>query len=225
MSELIVLYLYFSAAYITEVYTYIMNDLFDIMNIRFLKDAIKNDVAEWARRRKVLDTFLCILENTERMFVVLETKRKEKEKQERQEERRMEREKANQKKNKNNQKNNQRKRINISFSEDEETDSGEEDDLFKDPEDQKKKAQEQKKAARKKRQSNKTFLFASQTTMEGWRLTIKSMIDLIEELFDCGYKFVMTAMFNQDIIEVRVVFSLLLRFVVSNSLIGFIYTL
>jgi isochorismate synthase EntC len=202
-----------------------MNDLFDIMNIRFLKDAIKNDVAEWARRRKVLDTFLCILENTERMFVVLETKRKEKEKQERQEERRMEREKANQKKNKNNQKNNQRKRINISFSEDEETDSGEEDDLFKDPEDQKKKAQEQKKAARKKRQSNKTFLFASQTTMEGWRLTIKSMIDLIEELFDCGYKFVMTAMFNQDIIEVRVVFSLLLRFVVSNSLIGFIYTL
>ena len=45
-------------------------------------------------------------------------------------------------------------------------------------------------------------MFASQTTMEGWRLTIKSMIDLIEELFDHGYKFVLTAMCNQDIIEV-----------------------
>ena len=178
-----------------------MNDAFDVMNIRSLKNAIRNDPVEWAKKRKVLDTLLRVLENTERMYVVLENDRKDKEREERNEERRKQREKEKEEKNK---KKNGKKRKNsiVLVDVDDETDSDEEDDLFKDPDVQKKEAADKKKAARKKRKSNKTYMFASQTTMEGWRLTIKSMIDLIEELFDHGYKFVLTAMCNQDIIEV-----------------------
>ena len=77
-----------------------MNDAFDVMNIRSLKNAIRNDPVEWAKKRKVLDTLLRVLENTERMYVVLENLRKDKEREERNEERRKQREKEKEEKNK-----------------------------------------------------------------------------------------------------------------------------
>ncbi len=81
-------------------------------------------------------------------------------------------------------------------SEDESTDDEGEDDLFVNKEE--KKEQEGKKT-RKKKELN---MFASQTTMEGWRLTITSLLSLIEDLFDCNYKMVFTGKFNQDPVEV-----------------------
>lgn len=45
-------------------------------------------------------------------------------------------------------------------------------------------------------------MFASKTTIEGWRLTVKTLLDLIPELFDSGYKMVYTGKLNQDPIEV-----------------------
>lgn len=47
-------------------------------------------------------------------------------------------------------------------------------------------------------------MFASQTTMEGWRLSIKSMVSLIEELSDFGYDYVLTGSWNQDPLEVAI---------------------
>lgn len=49
--------------------------------------------------------------------------------------------------------------------------------------------------------------FASQTTLEGWRLSISSCIDLTEELLfpqdpEEKYTFVLSGKWNQDPIEV-----------------------
>lgn len=56
-----------------------------------------------------------------------------------------------------------------------------------------------------KRQPMTTF--ASQTTLEGWRLSVSSAIDLTEELLRpkdvaAKYDFVLTAKWNQDPLEV-----------------------
>ena len=45
--------------------------------------------------------------------------------------------------------------------------------------------------------------FAANTTLQAWRMTIRSAIALVEECFASGYKFVLTSRFNQDPIEVR----------------------
>ncbi len=58
-----------------------MNDLFDRCNGRSLKDAIFNDPAKWANKRKVFDQKLEILNNTERMYRKMEAERKLKEKE------------------------------------------------------------------------------------------------------------------------------------------------
>jgi len=49
--------------------------------------------------------------------------------------------------------------------------------------------------------------FASATTLEGWRLSIRSAIDLTEELLNLSepmakYRFVLSAKWNQDVLEV-----------------------
>ena len=59
-----------------------MNDTFDIMNIRKLADALFNDVAQWERRRKILDQLLVILNHTEKMYNQMEADRKSQEKEE-----------------------------------------------------------------------------------------------------------------------------------------------
>lgn len=45
-------------------------------------------------------------------------------------------------------------------------------------------------------------MFASKTTMEGWRMTIKSAIDLTEECFIASYGCVLSGKWNQDSLEV-----------------------
>jgi len=45
-------------------------------------------------------------------------------------------------------------------------------------------------------------MFASQTTIESWRLSITSAIALTEELFSAGYSYVLTGKWNQDNLEV-----------------------
>jgi|LakMenEpi03Aug12_release.lakeMendotaPanAssembly.Ray.scaffolds.fasta_scaffold2153469_1 hypothetical protein len=44
--------------------------------------------------------------------------------------------------------------------------------------------------------------FVSQTTIEALRLTLSSIIDLTNDLFEVSYTFVLTVKFNQDCIEV-----------------------
>lgn len=45
-------------------------------------------------------------------------------------------------------------------------------------------------------------MFSSVKTLHGWRLSIQSTIDLVEELFNTDYNFVLTAKWNQDALEV-----------------------
>ena len=45
-------------------------------------------------------------------------------------------------------------------------------------------------------------MFASKTTIEGWRLTVTTLLDLIHELFDNGYPMVFNRKLNRDPIEV-----------------------
>lgn len=45
-------------------------------------------------------------------------------------------------------------------------------------------------------------MFVSNQTLFGWRLTINSVIQLTEELFNSGYSLVLTGKMNQDILEV-----------------------
>ncbi len=44
-------------------------------------------------------------------------------------------------------------------------------------------------------------MFISQTSLHAWRLSITSAINLIEEQFDAGFKYVLTGKFNQDPLE------------------------
>lgn len=46
--------------------------------------------------------------------------------------------------------------------------------------------------------------FISQTTLEAFRMTIRSVISLVEEMLQDGYTFVLTGKFNQDCIEVNI---------------------
>jgi hypothetical protein len=45
-------------------------------------------------------------------------------------------------------------------------------------------------------------MFVSNQTLFGWRLTINSVIQITEELFNSGYSLVLTGKMNQDILEV-----------------------
>ena len=45
-------------------------------------------------------------------------------------------------------------------------------------------------------------MFASITTIRAWRLSIRSAIALIEEMFNAGFHFVLTGKWNQDPLEV-----------------------
>lgn len=45
-------------------------------------------------------------------------------------------------------------------------------------------------------------MFASMTTIRGWRISIKSTIELVDELFVHNYRYVLTEKFNQHHIEV-----------------------
>lgn len=59
--------------------------------------------------------------------------------------------------------------------------------------------------AKKKRIIEKRIApFVSATTLKAMRITIKSMIDLVELLLskELGYKYVLTGKFNQDCLEV-----------------------
>ena len=49
-------------------------------------------------------------------------------------------------------------------------------------------------------------MFCTQTILEALRITLNSIIDLTDFLFDVGeYEFVLTAKFNQDCIEARTI--------------------
>ena len=45
--------------------------------------------------------------------------------------------------------------------------------------------------------------FLSKTTLHAFRITLNSAIQLTEELLGKGYKFILTAKWNQDSVEVR----------------------
>lgn len=45
--------------------------------------------------------------------------------------------------------------------------------------------------------------FLTKNTAEGLRITIKSSIDLINQLHNCGFDYVLTSKINQDCIEVN----------------------
>ncbi len=45
-------------------------------------------------------------------------------------------------------------------------------------------------------------MFVSMTTLRGWRISILSTIEILEELFTENYSFVLTGKFNQDALEV-----------------------
>lgn len=51
--------------------------------------------------------------------------------------------------------------------------------------------------------NNSIKIFCLETTLEGWRITSKSTIAVIEELFAARYIF-LTRKFNQDSLEVRI---------------------
>ena len=196
--------------FITQQFTLLINDVFDRCNGRSLKEAIFNDEKQWKQKRIVFDNFLNVLNNTERMYQKMEEKEKEIEK----EKKRLEREKQNleKKTNKGEKRRSTRNKrkaeveIEETYTDGDETE--EEDDFFKDPEDEKKKTEEKKKE-KKIRKRKELFMFASQTTMEGWRLTITSLLELIPELlFKCGYKMVFTGKFNQDPVEVSIAINL-----------------
>lgn len=53
-----------------------------------------------------------------------------------------------------------------------------------------------------RKEEKKLVMFASKTTMEGWRMTIKSAIDLTEECFIASYGCVLSGKWNQDSLEV-----------------------
>lgn len=58
-------------------------------------------------------------------------------------------------------------------------------------------------------ESNKRdTMFASTTTIRGWRTSIKSTIGIVEDLFAENYSFVLTGKFNQDALEVSILISL-----------------
>lgn len=44
--------------------------------------------------------------------------------------------------------------------------------------------------------------FLTKNTAEGLRITIQSTIDLIGQLHDCGFDYVLTSKINQDCLEV-----------------------
>lgn len=46
-------------------------------------------------------------------------------------------------------------------------------------------------------------MFCSLTTVHGWRMTIRSVIALTEEMFNAGYTVVLTGKMNQDPVEVK----------------------
>lgn len=50
----------------------------------------------------------------------------------------------------------------------------------------------------------KKLPFAAKTTLESWRMTLKSALALTEEYFKAGYSFVLTSKWNQDPIEVKI---------------------
>jgi hypothetical protein len=60
--------------------------------------------------------------------------------------------------------------------------------------------------------------FLSQTTLEAFRLTLLSIIDLTEDLLSNNYDFVLTGKFNQDCIEVMCS-SLLIEMYVNQNFI------
>ncbi|KAI9563207.1 hypothetical protein GHT06_010665 [Daphnia sinensis] len=60
---------------------------------------------------------------------------------------------------------------------------------------------ENQKTTTEEKKNKKLVMFASQTTMEGWRMTIKSAIDLTEECFNAGYGCVLSGKWNQDALE------------------------
>lgn len=47
-------------------------------------------------------------------------------------------------------------------------------------------------------------MFLSQTTLEGWRITFHSIIELTEELLNAGFITVLTGKFNQNTLEVNI---------------------
>lgn len=49
-------------------------------------------------------------------------------------------------------------------------------------------------------------MFVSSTTLHGWRISIKSAIELIEEMMNANYKVVLTGKLNQDPAEVTLMF-------------------
>lgn len=61
---------------------------------------------------------------------------------------------------------------------------------------------------KEKKGTTKLATFSSKTTLEGWRLSLLSTIDLTEELLNPSnpeemYDFVLTAKWNQDALEVK----------------------
>ena len=171
-----------------------MNDTFDLMNLCKLAEAIFNDTVQWERRKKPLEQLLVILNNTEKMYNKMEAERKAREKEEKRLIREMERAEKIKKEERLRNASKRRKTVENAdeddFDEDFEEDSDAEDDLFKDAEEEKKRKEEEKKETNKgkkegkKRKKKELNMFASKTTIEGWRLTVTTLLDSIPELFD-----------------------------------------
>lgn len=62
-----------------------------------------------------------------------------------------------------------------------------------------------------------TNMFVSSKTLEGWRLSVRSTIDLVEELFNADYSVVLSAKWNQDALEVIYFKRYLLYYAVKSS--------
>lgn len=54
---------------VSEKFTYLMNNVFDVLNGRFKKEAIFRDESKWYEKRKILQDFLNVLDNTEKLYV------------------------------------------------------------------------------------------------------------------------------------------------------------
>ena len=200
-----------------------MNFTFDLLNGRRPIDAIK--LEDWFRKRKALEDFLNIINNTERLyhkFVAEEkTRRKEAAKKLREtekEKKKLEEVSISGPLNRGsrgkrggrgrgrgsgpNRSNMPKEALDETKSDSEKED--EDDDDLNDAEEEIIILEKKDPVPKKRKPANKIniHMFASPITMDGWRMTVTSIIALIEECFGAGYRYALTGKWNQDPLEV-----------------------